>query len=165
MPATPPCSRRPVSAMRRANVYATAVPAPVGAPVTDAAVLLGSDSHVSSSRSTTSSSCGPTGLGRVSTTLASTTGTESVEPEEDTDGLPLSDSPDGAGVDDGVGVPVGLARLEDESEFDRDGDAVLDADTPRVSALVGVPVGVRVGERVDERVDERDAAELGVIRL
>ena len=62
--------------------------------------------------------------------LASTMGTDSAEPEDETDGLPLSDSPDCAGVIVGVGVPVGLARLDEESEFDRDTDAVSEADTP-----------------------------------
>jgi hypothetical protein len=91
-------------------------------------------------------------LGSVSTTLARTTGTESVELDEETDGLPLSDAPDGAGVADGVGVPVGLARFEEEREFDRDADAVADADAPRVSAAVGVREGVREAVGLDELV-------------
>jgi hypothetical protein len=89
--------------------------------------------------------------------LASATGADKAELEGVADALPLGDAPGGAGVVDGVGVRVGLARFDDDREGGLEEDAVTDADEPAVSELVGVGVGVRDGERVGVSAVPSDA--------
>lgn len=74
-------------------------------------------------------------------------------PEGEIEGLPLGEAPTGGGVVEGVGVPVGLARLEEENEGERETEAVLEALALALSAAVGVRVGVREDEPVAVSVE------------
>ena len=92
-----------------------------------------------------------------------------VEGVEDSEGLPLTDTPEGAGVTEGEGVPVGDAGLEGDADGYAEAEGVAEGLTPRVIFAVGeredvrvpVPVGVSEGvedlEGVGDGVLEADA--------